>query len=182
MTSALPRRVGATLLIASLLGGCGLNVAETPPPSGPLPTALPSLPPSVEGTRTALDAALRAGAHVGLEDAPEAYRPAEPPAFVYVPRAVAKVRLPNDPNRLYVVLYAFPDVATATGAAHEAAAFYAGGPALVQFPADTRFAVSQVGEVIVFSAWSPSTTTDPQAAPAAFDVIRGFGQAFPIGA
>ena len=88
MTSALPRRVGATLLIASLLGGCGLNVAETPPPSGPLPTALPSLPPSVEGTRTALDAALRAGAHVGLEDAPEAYRPAEPPAFVYVPRAV----------------------------------------------------------------------------------------------
>jgi hypothetical protein len=173
--------VARILLGLTLVAGCGLNVAETPPPTGPVPTALASLPPAIAGTRSALDAALRAGAQVGFEDAPEAYRPAEAPAFVYVPRAVAKVRLPNDPNRLYVVFYAFPDATTATGAAHEAAEFYGAGTTLVQFPADTRFAISQVGEVIVFSAWSPATTSDPAAAEAAFDVIRGFGQPIPVG-
>ena len=169
--------VGAAILLA----GCGLNVAETPPPSGPLPTGLASLPPAVEGTHLALDSALRTGAGVSLDDAPEAYRPAEPPVLAYAPRAVFKVRLPNDPNRLYVLLYSLPDAAAAAGAGREAAAFYASGPALVQFPSGTRFALSQVGEVLVFSAWSPDSTSDRASAQAAFDVIRGFGEVIPVG-
>jgi len=174
------RPAAALLVAAFLLGGCGLNLAETPAPSGPLPTGLASLPPAIAGTRSALDAALRSGAGVGLDDASRDYRPDEPPAFVYVPRGVFTVRLPNDPSRLYVLLYAFPDAATASAAGHEAAAFYAGGPALVQFPADTSFALQQIGEVIVFSAWSPAATSDRATAQAAFDVIRGFGQAIPV--
>ena len=162
------------------LAACGLNLAETPAPSGPLPTALASLTPAIAGTRAALDAALRAGAQVGLEDALEGYRPAEPPVFVFAPRGVFKVRLPNDPNRLYVVVYAFPNAAAAAEAGRQAAAFYAGGPALVQFPADTRFALSQVGEVLVFTAWSPASTSDQATAQGAFDVIRAFGQAIPV--
>jgi hypothetical protein len=169
------------LSAAILVAGCGLNVAETPPPSGPLPTGLASLPPAIEGTHLALDAALRTGAGVGLDDAPEAYRPAEPPALAYAPRAVFKVRLPNDPDRLYVLLYSFPNTAAAGGAGRDAAAFYASGPALVQFPSGTHFALSQVGEVLVFSAWSPDSTSDRPTAEAAFDVIRGFGQAIPVG-
>jgi hypothetical protein len=175
-------RAGLAILSAAILvASCGLNVAETPPPSGPLPTGLASLTPAIEGTHVALDAALHTGAGVGLDDAPEAYRPAEPPVLAYAPRAVFKVRLPNDPNRLYVLLYSFPDAAAAAAAGREAAAFYASGPALVQFPPDTRFALSQVGEVLVFSAWSPGSTSDRPAAEAAFDVVRGFGQAIPVG-
>ena len=169
--------LGAAIFIA----GCGLNVAETPPPSGPLPTGLASLPPAVEGTRLALDGALRTGAGVGLDDAPEAYRPAEPPALAYAPRAVFKVRLPNDPNRLYVLLYSFPDAAAATDAGRDAATFYTSGPALVQFPSGTRFALNQVGEVLVFCAWAPDSTSDRPTAEAAFNVIRGFGQVLPVG-
>jgi hypothetical protein len=174
-------RAGLAILGASvLIAGCGLNVAETPPPSGPLPTGLASLPPAIEGTHVALDAALRTGAGVGLDGAPEAYRPAEPSALAYAPRAVFKVRLPNDPDRLYVLLYSFADAAAAARAGRDAAAFYVSGPALVQFPSGTRFALSQVGEVLVFSAWAPDSTSDRPTAEAAFDVIRGFGQAIPV--
>jgi hypothetical protein len=175
-------RVRLVILSAAMLvAACGLNVAETPPPSGPLPTGLASLPPAIEGTHVALDAALHTGAGVGLDDAPEAYRPAEPPVLAYAPRAVFKVRLPNDPNRLYVLLYSFPDAAAAAGAGREAAAFYVSGPGIVQFPSGTRFALSQVGEVLVFSAWSPDSTSDRPTAQAAFDVIHGFGEVIPIG-
>lgn len=166
--------------VAAAVVACGINPAETPPPSGPLPTPLGSLPPAIAGTRAALDAALRARAGVGLDDAPEGYRPSEPPSLAFVPRSVAKVRLPNDPNRLYVVFYALPDPTAAAAAGHDAATYYASGPALVQFPADTRFALSQVGEILVFAAWSPSLTTDPTTAGAAFDAIRTFGQAIPV--
>ncbi len=58
---------------------------------------------------------------------------------------------------------------------------FGGGPALVQFPADARFALGQVGEVLVFAAWSPAATSDEPAAEAAFAVIKGFGQSIPIG-
>jgi hypothetical protein len=175
-------RAGLAILGAAILvAGCGLNVAETPPPSGPLPTGLASLTPAIEATHLALDAALRAGAGVGLDAAPEAYRPAEPPTLAYAPRAVFKVRLPNDPDRLYVLLYAFADPPAAARAGRDAAAFYASGPAMVQFPPDTRFALSQVGEVLVFSAWSPGSTSDRPSAEAAFDVVRSFGQAIPVG-
>lgn len=175
------RTIGRLLLTTALVAGCGLDVAQTPPPGGPLPTPLGSLPPAIAGTRAALDVGLRARTGVGLDDALEGYRPAEPPALVYAPRAVAKVRLPNDPRRLYVVFYAFPDAPSAADAGRQAAAFYASGPALVQFPPDAHFALSQVGEVLVFSAWSPAVTADPAAAGAAFDVIRSFGQPIPIG-
>jgi len=169
------------LMLAIFAAGCGIDVAETPPPSGPLPTPLGSVTPAIGGARTALDAALRAGPGVGLDDAPEGYRPAEPPVLLYAPRAVAKVRLPNDPNRLYVVFYAFPDAAAAAEVGSRAASFFGSGPALVQFPPDTRFALNQVGEVLVFAAWSPSATTDRAAAEAAFEVIQGFGLAIPVG-
>lgn len=171
----------AGLLVALLVAGCGLDTAETPPPTGPLPTPLASLGPAIAGTRAALDAALREGAGVGLDDALEGYRPAEPANLVYVPRAVAKVRLPNDPDRLYVVFYVFPDPAAADDGGRQAAAFWASGPALVQFPPETRFALSQVGEILVFAAWSPAVTTDVPTAERAFEVIRGFGQVIPVG-
>jgi len=165
----------ATALLVALLAGCGLNPSETPPPTGPLPTPLASPPGDVAGARGALDAAMRSTAGVGLDDAPEGYRPAEPASFTFVSRSVAKVRLPNDPDRLYVVFYAFPSADAASAAAQEARTFYASGPGLVQFPADTRFAISPAGSVLVFSAWSPSATVDRPTAEAAFDAIEGFG-------
>ena len=174
------RRFGTLLITVLVLAGCGLNLAETPAPTGPLPTALGSLTPAIAETHAALDAALRAGARVGLEDALEGYRPAEPPVLVFAPRAVFKVRLPDDPDRVYVVAYGFPNAAAAAEAGRLAARFYASGPALVQFPADTRFALSQVGEVLVFIAWSPGSTSDQATAQGAFDVIRAFGQAIPV--
>jgi hypothetical protein len=164
-----------TALAAPLVTGCGLNPNETPPPSGPVPTPMASPPGDLAGTRTALDASLHAAAGVGLDDAPEGYRPAEPAALTYVPRSVAKVRLPNDPNRLYVVFYAFPSPADAGVAAQQATTFYSSGPGLVQFPADTQFAISQAGAVLVFAAWSPSTTVDRPTAEAAFGAIKSFG-------
>ena len=167
-------RVAAALL-AALISGCGLNVSETPPPSGPIPTPLASPPADLAATRAALDGALRQAAGVGLDDAPEGYRPAEPAAFTYVPRAVAKIRLPNDPNRLYVVFYSFTTPDQTTAAAQQAASFYASGPGLVQFPADTQFAISPAGSVLVFAAWSPSMTVDRPTAEAAFGAIKAFG-------
>lgn len=182
MAAGLSRRapLAGVVLAAVLCTGCGLDLAETPPPSGPLPTPLGSLTPALTGTLAALDAALVSSLGVGLDDALEGYRPAEPPAFAYVPRTVAKVRLPNDPNLLYIVLYAFADPSAAAEAGRQAAAFYGSGPALVQFPSDARFALGQVGEVLLFAAWSPGATSDRERAGAAFEVIRGFGQPIPI--
>jgi hypothetical protein len=166
----------ACALASALLAGCGIDLAETPPPSGPIPTPLVSAPADLASVRAALDQSLRAAAGVGLDDAPEGYRPAEPAAFTYVPRAVAKVRLPNDPNRLYVVFYGFPSDTAAATAARTAAAFYASGPGMVQFPADTQFAIPRSGDVLVFAAWSPGTTSDQAAAAAAFAAIKAFGE------
>jgi hypothetical protein len=175
------RRAIASLSLAALAAaGCGLDHAETPPPSGPLPTPLVSLPPALAGARAAIDAALASRLGLALQDAPEGYRPAEPPALLYAPRTVAKVRLPNDPNRLYVVFYAFPDPAAAREAGRRAAAFYASGPALVQFPADARFSLRMVGEVLIFTAWSPGSTADRPGAEAAFELILGFGEAIAV--
>jgi hypothetical protein len=171
-TSAAVVRAG---LAATLIAGCGLNLSETPPPSGPIPTAMASAPGDLAAVRDALDASLRTAAGVGLDDAPEGYRPAEPASFTYVPRTVAKVRLPNDPNRIYVVFYAFPAADQASAAAQQATAFYSSGPGLVQFPADTQFAIAPVGDVVVFAAWAPSLTTDQATASAAFTAIKAFG-------
>jgi hypothetical protein len=135
-----------------------------------------SAPAGLAAVRAALDATLRSTAGVGLDDAPEGYRPAEPAQFTYVPRSVAKVRLPNDPDRVYVVFYAFPGPDQAAAAAQQAAAFYASGPGLVQFPADTQFAIVPTGDVVVFAAWAPSLTTDETTASAAFGAIRSFGR------
>lgn len=170
------RAAAAAALAVAMLGGCGLNPGETPPPSGPIPTPMGSAPADLAATRAALDGAIRSAAGVGLDDAPEGYRPAEPASFTFVPRTVAKVRLPNDPNRLYVVFYAFPTADQAAAAAQQARTFYSSGPGLVQFPADAEFAISQAGSVVVFAAWSPSITVDRPTAQAAFGAIQSFGQ------
>jgi Tol biopolymer transport system component len=47
MNLALPRRVlAAAIVFAMLIGGCGVNVSQTPDPSRPQPTQQPAVPPT----------------------------------------------------------------------------------------------------------------------------------------
>jgi hypothetical protein len=91
------------------------------------------------------------------------YRPAEAPSFAAASRAVLQVQLAGDLAHGFLSVYEFASAAAATDAAREQVAYVASGTGRIQFPAGTRFTVRQLGSAVVFYAWSPGVTTDPQA-------------------
>ena len=85
-----------------------------------------------------------------------------------------------EPDIGYVVVYDFPDQQTATARAQELASYLGSGFGQTNYPFDAQFAISQVGDTVVFTWWAPSRAVgDPQAEDA-FNAVASVGQPVPV--
>jgi hypothetical protein len=160
-----------------VVGGCGVGAAPASDVAASVgPEA--SVPPDIAATAAQLRSALGADSlQLTVPQVP--FRPAESPMLAAAPRAVYQVKLPADQEHGFIVVYGFPSPAAATAAAQEQVAYVESGPGRVQFPADARFVLRQVGSTLVFHSWAPSAVTDPDAARIA-DVLASIGIPYPI--
>ena len=146
------------VLVAGACGVSGPNVAPAtfPPQSfGPAGASTGA----AAATRTVVSQALGTK-HVQLRDAQITVRPPESSRLTQAPRLVVQAILPDDPDHGFISIYEFPDAATAAEAGREQATYIASGPGRVQFTADTRFVLRQLGQTLVFFTWSPGSTSD----------------------
>ena len=164
-------------LLAGVLAGCGIAANGAPQPTVAL-TPQASLGAGLQICWNQLGATLGA-ASLPLTQPQVAVRPAESPLLTAAPRAVGQVLLPGDPSHGFIVLYGFPDPATAFTAAQQQAAYVGGGEGRVQFVPDTKFTLRQAGSCVLFYTWSPSVSTDPRS-PAIETALQSFGVAIPI--
>jgi hypothetical protein len=147
--------VGVLVIAAQLLGpGTGGPAsAPTVPPAGP----------AAQRTHDQVVATLEA-ASFQVRDPLTAYRPGESPSLVDVPRRLLQVVLPSDPDGGYVVIYELPSAADADRVGRDFATYLASGTGAIQYPRDARFVVRRVDRTLVFFAWSPSVSPDPEVA------------------
>jgi len=164
-----------------LLSGCGTAASTS---AAPVPTAsvgpAATVTAAVAQTRIAIVGAFTAaGVNVELGDATQPYRPAESARLRSAPRAVFQVTLPDQPNAGYIVVYDFPDAASAVDAGNEEAGYLGTGPAKVQFPPDAEHVLQAVGTTLVLYTWSPTASSDPTAGNVA-DALKRLGIGFSI--
>jgi len=165
----------------AILSGCGAAASTS---AVPVPTAsvgpAATVTPAVAQTRSAIVAALTAaGVNVQLGDATQPYRPAESARLRDAPRAVFQVTLPEQPDAGFIVVYDFPDAASAVDAGNEEAGYLGTGPAKVQFPPDAQHVLQAVGTTLVLYTWSPTASSDPTAGNVA-DALKRLGIGFSI--
>jgi hypothetical protein len=167
--------------MAMLLAGCGIGAGATPT----VPSVLePSIGPSTTAgaaaaqTRGVIADALRSVA-VQFGDATQPYRPAESDRLRNAPRAVYQVVLPDQPDAGYVVVYEFPDSASAVDAGNEEAGYLGTGNGRVQFPLGTQHVIRQVGTTLVLYSWLPAASSDPTAGHVA-DALNKVGIGFTV--
>ncbi|HEY7131032.1 MAG TPA: hypothetical protein VH440_02215 [Candidatus Limnocylindrales bacterium] len=173
--AGIPVAVGCVILLA----GCGLGAAASPaslaPESiGPAATA----GAAAAQTRGLIAQALQSVA-VQFGDATRPYRPAESARLRDAPRAVYQVVLPDQPDAGYVVVYEFPDSASAVDAGNEQAGYLGTGNGKVQFPFGTQHVLRQVGSTLLLYSWLPSASSDPTAGKVA-DALNTIGVGFSV--
>ncbi|MGH2512231.1 MAG: hypothetical protein ACRDGQ_06050, partial [Candidatus Limnocylindrales bacterium] len=140
------RRCLLPVVLAGLLAGCGIAANDDVQPSAAIaPQA--SLSTTLELCRNDVSGALGA-AGLNLVPPTSAARPAEAPLLMAAPRTVGQVILPGDPTHGYIVMYQFPDPASAYAAAMQQAAYVAGGEGTIQFLPDSRFTLRQDGSCV----------------------------------
>ena len=180
------RVLGRALLLsvavsaAVALAGCG--PATTATPSVPIASAGPAatVTAAVNQTRGAIASALATGGVAAqLGDATRPYRPAESGRLRNAPRAVYQVALPDQPDAGFIVVYEFPDAASAVDAGNEEAGYLGSGPAKVQFPLGTEHVLQAVGTTLVLYSWLPSASSDPTAGKVA-DALKVLGVGFAV--
>ena len=169
----------AALGLAFVATGCATT--EPVGQSFPAATIGPAMTvsPAVNQTRAALVAALGQFQLV-LSDTQAPVRPAESPLLVTAPRAVYQVVLPKDPTRGYIVVYEFPDSASAAIAAAEEQQYLETGPGAIQAPQGSVQVLRQVGVTVVLYDWLPAAAQDP-AAPEIQQALEMLGVGFPVG-
>lgn len=162
------RRAPIAILAAIVLvAGCGAGAARSPvtfPPPSRGPEATVS--GAVAQTQVAIAAAL-AQRSIGLADATERYRTAEPRRLADAPRRVIQAQLPDDPDGGFIVVYEFRDAGAAVDAGNALAGYLGTGAGRVQYPTDARHTIRQVGTTLIFYTWAPSTSPDPASATVA---------------
>jgi hypothetical protein len=178
-----PTRVGlAAIVVAALLAGCGIgaNSSAVAPSSPTASQATAGVTDAVAQTRGAIAGALTsAGVGAQFGDANQPYRPAESPRLRDAPRVVYQVFLPDQPDAGFVVVYEFPDTASAVNAGNEEAGYLGTGPARVQFPPDAEHVLQAVGTTLVLYTWSPTASSDPTAGNVA-DALARLGVGFSV--
>jgi hypothetical protein len=173
--------VGLVVVAALVLAGCVTSEATV---SGPPIVANPStgpdlsVTPGVGLTRGELVRVL-GEKNLVLSDSQTALRPAEAPLLAGAPRAVYQVVLPKDPTKGYIVVYEFPDQASAAAAATQEQAYLATGPGRVQRPQGTVSIIRGVGNTVVFYDWLPGAAEDP-AAPGIQAALETLGVGYPV--
>jgi len=90
------------------------------------------------------------------------------------PRTVGQVILPGDPDHGFIVLYEFPDPASAYAAAQQQASYLGSGEGRIQFLPDGQFTLRQNGSCVLFFSWAPSVSTDPRS-PDIATALQAFG-------
>jgi hypothetical protein len=158
--------------VAAPQGSVAFPVLDTPSP-------LPTVSAAVAQTRLQIASALSA-ADFQLSDPTTPYRPPESPRLAIAPRAVYQVVEPSDPTHGYIVVYEFPDTATATSAGNEMASYIGAGEGRIQFTPDTQFVLRQVGTTLIFYSWASANSPgpDPQKIANALSTV-GQGIAIP---
>jgi len=114
-----------------------------------------------------------------LTDSQSPVRPSEAPMLAAAPRAVYQVILPKDPTKGFIVVYEFPDSASAVDAGNEEAGYLGTGPARVQFPPGAQHVLQAVGTTLVLYTWLPSASSDPTAGKVA-DALKAIGVGFDV--
>jgi hypothetical protein len=144
-----------------ILVGCGAGAPNAVPVTFPPQSFGPigASTGAATATRAALVQALGTK-HLQLRDAQVTFRPPESARLTQAPRLVVQALVPDDPNHGFISIYEFPDAASAADAGHEQASYISSGPGRVQFTADTRFVIRQLGQTIVFFTWAPGSTSD----------------------
>ncbi len=165
-------------ILGVLVAGCGLGaVTDTVPPAPPVAQA--SLSPTLQATRADVIAALGEAAIV-VRDAQVAYRPGESALVAAAPRHVLQAVLPKAPTGGYVVIYEFVDATAASAAGSQWAEYVASGIGRVQFPTDSLFTIRQAGAALVFHAWSPGGSTEPDGEAAVAAALETLGVGWPV--
>jgi hypothetical protein len=173
---SLPVRIGARLagltLIAVLVASCGIAANDGAAPTVAI-TPQASLSPTLQICWNELTTTL-ATAGLPLLHPPSPVRPGESPLLTTAPRTVGQVILPADPDHGFIVLYEFPDPASAYTAAQQQATYIGGGEGRIQFLPDSQFTLRQNGSCVLFFTWAPSVSTDPRS-PDIATVLETFG-------
>jgi hypothetical protein len=166
------------IVAVGLLAGCR---AFTPVGGGAPSAAAPSptLSPTLRLARTEVAGALGA-AQVQVRDSPVPVRPGESPLVTAAPRLALQAIVPAAPDGGYIVVYEFADPGSATAAAREFVAYIASGPGRVQFANDARFVVRQLGAALVFYAWSPGASIDPEGEERIATVLSSLGTGYDV--
>lgn len=167
----------ALVCLGVTVGGCGVAAAPASDvPQAGAPTSAPD--PAIDATAAQERAALgRFGLQLSVPQIP--FRPPEAPTLAAAPRAVYQVKLPADQTHGLFAIYELGTPEAATAAASEQVAYVQSGPGRVQFPADARFVLRQVGSTVVFYSWAPSAVTDPDA-PRIADALATVGMPYEI--
>jgi hypothetical protein len=171
----------ATVVAALLVTGCGPSGGGPVPSEGVLVEsqgATGSVGPAVAQTRADLVRALGTK-NLVLQDSQVPFRPPEDARFTTTPRALYQVLLPKAPQEGFIVVYEFPDPATAAEAATAQAAYLATGPAKVQSPFGSRHIIRLVGSTVVVYAWVPEGAADPLQ-PDIQTALEGLGTGVPV--
>jgi len=178
------RRFGlasAVVAAAFVLAGCATSpAAVSAPPVVANPSTGPGMAvtPGVALTRGELVRVL-GEKNLVLSDSQAPLRPAEAPLLTAAPRAVYQVVLPKDPTKGFIVVYEFPDQASAAAAATQEQAYLATGPGRVQRPQGTVSIIRGVGNTVVFYDWLPGAAEDP-AAPGIQAALETLGVGYPV--
>jgi hypothetical protein len=171
--------VGGAALAGTVVAGCATSDSTVSPADVPAATAPgQTVSPAVGLTRGALVQAL--GQHnLVLTDSQAPVRPAEAPLLAAAPRAVYQVLLPKDPTKGFIVVYEFPDDASATAAAAQQQAYLATGPGRVQRPQGTVSIIRQLGTTVIFYEWLPGASQD-DTAPGIQAALETVGTGYPV--
>lgn len=169
MSPRLPRRdhrtgwsaavaIAVVTLVATACSTGGGSPVTYPPVS-----ARPDLDvsPAVIQTRGLVAAALD-DVGLTLRDVETPYRPAEAPMLASAPRAVYQVLLQESPDKGFIVIYEFRDIAVAAQAATEHAAYLASGPGRIQWPLGAHHVIRGVGTTVIVYSWLPGAADDPK--------------------
>ena len=176
------RLAGFGLALAAavmLAAGCGVGASATAP-SVPVPSVGPSATAGAAAaqTRGVIANALKSVA-VQFGDATSPYRPAESDRLRNAPRAVYQVVLPGQPDAGFIVVYEFPDSASAVDAGNEEAGYLGTGNGRVQFPLGTQHVIRQVGTTLILYSWLPAASSDSTAGNVA-DALNSLGIGFTV--